>query len=95
MRFLIFIWITLAIAAAVSAWYAMRPSNRGAAWFGIAVCVVLLVEFGISFIMLSASAEKTLLSIALYLLNWGMASGGAAICVGAITGLGLALTFKR
>ncbi|MCB1392009.1 MAG: hypothetical protein K5821_04455 [Nitrobacter sp.] len=95
MRFLIFVWITLAVAATASAWYAMQPSKRGAAWFWIAVCVVLLATFAVSFVMLSASSEKTLLSIALYFLNWGMAAGGAAICVGAIAGLALGLAFKR
>ena len=45
--------------------------------------------------MLSGSAQKSLLAIALYLLNWSMATGGAAICVGAIAGLALALAFKR
>lgn len=95
MRFLIFVWITLAVAATASAWYAMRPSKRGAAWFWIAACAVLLATFAVSFFMLSASAEKTLLSIALYFLNWSMAAGGAAICVGTIAGLALALAFKR
>jgi hypothetical protein len=95
MRFLIFIWITLAVAAAASAWYAMQPSRRIAAWFAITACVVLLAAFGISFVMLSGSAEKSLLAIVLYLLNWTMATGGAAICVGAIAGLALALAFKR
>ena len=52
MRFLIFVWITLAVAAAGSAWYAMQPLRRVVAWFGIAACVVLLVAFGISFVML-------------------------------------------
>jgi hypothetical protein len=95
MRFLIFVWITLAVAAAGSAWYAMQPLRRVVAWFAIAACVVLLAAFGISFVMLSGSAEKSLLAIALYLLNWSMATGGAAICVGAIAGLALALAFKR
>lgn len=95
MRFLIFLWITLAVAATASAWFAMRPSKRGAAWLGIAVCGVLLATFAASFLMVRASGEKTLLSIALYLLNWTMAAGGAAICVGAIAGLALGLAFKR
>ena len=29
MRFLIFVWITLAVAAAGSAWYAMQPLSAG------------------------------------------------------------------
>lgn len=95
MRFLIFVWITLAVAAAVSAWFAMQPSRRGTAKFWITVCAVLLVAFAVSFVMLGGSTEKTLLSIALYFLNWGMAAGGAAICAGAIAGLALALAFKR
>jgi hypothetical protein len=95
MRFLIFVWITLAVAAAGSAWYAMEPSRRAAARFWIAVCAVLLAAFTVSFLMLSASAEKTLLSLSLYFLNWGMAAGGAAVCVGVIAGLSLALAFKR
>jgi hypothetical protein len=33
--------------------------------------------------------------MALYFLNWGMAAGGAAICVGVIAGLSAALAFKR
>lgn len=95
MRFLIFVWITLAVAAAGSAWYAMEPSRRGAARFWIAVCTALLAAFAISFAMLGGSAEKSLLSISFYFLNWGMAAGGAAICVGVIVGLALALAFKR
>jgi hypothetical protein len=95
MRFLIFVWITLAVAAAGSAWYAMRPSRRGAAWFWIVACAVLLAAFAISFLLLGASAEKSLLSITFYFLNWGMAAGGAAICVGTIAGLSVALAFKR
>lgn len=95
MRFLIFVSIILAVAAAGSAWHAMQPLRRVVAWFAIAACVVLLAAFGISFVMLSGSAEKSLLAIALYLLNWTMATGGAAICVGTIAGLSLALAFKR
>jgi hypothetical protein len=95
MRFLIFVWITLAVAAAASAWFAMQPSRRGPARFWIAACAVLLAAFAISFVMLGASADKSLLSMALYFLNWGMAAGGAAICVGAIAGLSAALAFKR
>jgi hypothetical protein len=95
MRFLIFVWITLAVAAAGSAWYAMQPSRRGAARFWIAACAVLLAAFAISFVMLGASTDKSLLSMALYFLNWGMAAGGAAICVGVIAGLSAALAFKR
>jgi hypothetical protein len=95
MRFLILVWITLVVAAAVGAWYAMAPSRRVAAWFWIAVCGLLLVAFAVSFVMLGASAEKTLLSLSLYFLNWGMAAGGAAVCVGVIAGLSLALAFKR
>jgi hypothetical protein len=95
MRFLIFVWITLAVAAAGSAWYAMQPSRRGAARFWIAACAVLLAAFAISFLLLGASAEKSLLSITFYFLNWGMAAGGAAICVGTIAGLSVALAFKR
>jgi hypothetical protein len=95
MRFLIFIWITLAVAAAVGAWHAMDPSRRGLARFWIGVCVVLLAAFAISFLMLGSSADKSLLSISLYFLNWGMAAGGAAICTGVIAGLSLALAFKQ
>jgi hypothetical protein len=95
MRFLIFVWITLAVAAAASAWYAMEPSRRGPAQLWIGACAVLLAAFAISFVMLGGSTEKSLLSIALYFLNWGMAAGGAAICVGVIAGLSLALTYKR
>ena len=95
MRFLIFVWITLALGAAGGAWYAIRPSRRGAARFWIAVCAVLLVAFAGSFVMLGGSGDKSFLSIALYLLNWGMAAGGAAICVGAIVGLSAALALKR
>ncbi|WP_292612921.1 hypothetical protein [Nitrobacter sp. 62-13] len=95
MRFLIFVWITLAVAAAASAWYAMVPSRRGPARFWIGVCAVLLAAFAISFVMLGASTEKSLLSISFYFLNWGMAAGGAAICAGVIAGLSLALAFKR
>jgi hypothetical protein len=95
MRFLIFVWITLAVAAAGSAWYAMEPSRRTAARFWIAVCAMLLAAFAVSFVMLSASAEKTLLSLSFYFLNWGMAAGGAAVCIGVIAGLSLALAFKR
>jgi hypothetical protein len=95
MRFLIFVWIILAVAAAAGAWFAMQPPRRGMAQFWIAVCAVLLAAFAISFVMLSASAEKTLLSLSLYFLNWGMAAGGAAVCVGVIAGLSAALSFKR
>jgi hypothetical protein len=95
MRFLIFVWITLAITAAGSAWYAMEPSRRGAAQFWIGACAALLAAFAISFVMLGASTEKSLLSIALYFLNWGMVAGGAAVCIGTIAGLSAALAFKR
>ncbi|MEH6951042.1 hypothetical protein V4R08_06790 [Nitrobacter sp. NHB1] len=95
MRFLIFVWIALAVAAAASAWFAMQPSWRGTAKFWITVCAVLLAAFAVSFVMLGASADKSLLSMALYFLNWGMAAGGAAICVGVIAGLSAALAFKR
>ena len=44
MRFLIFVWITLAVAAAGSAWYAMQPLRRVVAWFAIAV--IVLVRWG-------------------------------------------------
>jgi hypothetical protein len=95
MRFLIFVWISLALGAAGGAWYAMRPSRRGTARFWIAICAVLLVAFAASFLMFDDSGENSLLSIAFYLLNWGMAAGGAAICLGTITGLSAALAFKR
>ena len=95
MRFLIFIWITLAVAATASAWFAMRPSRRGVAGSGIAATSALLATFAASFLMTSVHGEKTLFSIAVYLLNWTMAAGGAAICIGAVAGLSLALMFKR
>jgi hypothetical protein len=95
MRFAIFAWIVLALAAAGGAWYAMQPSRRGGAWFWIAVCGVLLIAFATSFVLLGNSADKTLLSMALYFLNWGMAAGGAAICAGVIAGLAAALALKR
>ncbi|MBS0528197.1 MAG: hypothetical protein JSS22_02240 [Proteobacteria bacterium] len=95
MRFAIFVWLVLLIAAAGGAWYAMDPARRGPAWFWTVVCVVLLVAFATSFVLLGGSADKSFLSMALYFLNWGMAAGGAAICAGVIAGLGAALAFKR
>jgi len=95
MRFGIFVWIVLVVAAAASAWFAMQPSRRGPAWFWTAVCAILLVAFAASFVMLGGTADKTFLSLALYFLNWGMAAGGAAICAGVIVGLSAALAFKR
>lgn len=95
MRIAIGLWIILALAAAGGAWYAMQPAKRGGAWFWIAVCAVLLVAFAASFILLGNSADKTLLSMALYFLNWGMAAGGAAICAGVIAGLAAGLAWKR
>jgi hypothetical protein len=95
MRFVVGLWIILAIAAAGGAWYAMQPSKRRGAWFWIAVCAVLLVAFAASFVMLGSSADKSFLSMALYFLNWSMAAGGAAICTGVVAGLAAALTLKR
>jgi hypothetical protein len=95
MRFAIFAWVVLAIAAAGGAWFAMQPARRGPAWFWTAVCAVLLAAFAASFVLLGDSADKTFLSLALYFLNWGMAAGGAAICAGVIAGLSAALAFKR
>jgi hypothetical protein len=95
MRIAIGLWLILAIAAAGGAWYAMQPSKRRGTWGWIAVCVVLLVAFAASFVILGASADKSFLSLALYFLNWGMAAGGAAICTGVIIGLAAALALKR
>jgi hypothetical protein len=95
MRIAIGLWIILAIAAAGGAWYAMQPSRRAGAWFWIAVCAVLLIAFAASFVMLGNTADKTLLSMALYFLNWGMAAGGAAICAGVIAGFAAALALKQ
>jgi hypothetical protein len=94
-RFLVFVWTVLVIAAAMGAFHAMAPSRRVVAWFWIAACAVLLIAFAASFVMLGAGAEKTLFSMLVYFLNWSMAAGGAAVCIGVIAGLGLALAFKR
>jgi hypothetical protein len=94
-RILVFVWIVLVAAAAVGGFQAMAPSRRVGAWSWIAVCAVLLIAFAASFVMLGASAEKTLFSMVIYFLNWSMAAGGAAVCIGVIAGLGLALAIKR
>ncbi|HVV40276.1 MAG TPA: hypothetical protein VHC94_04335 [Nitrobacter sp.] len=95
MRLAILVWVVLVIAAAGSAWIAMQPARRGPAWFWIAVCAVLLAAFAATYAVLGNAADKSLLSMALYFLNWGMAAGGAAICAGVIIGLSAALGFKR
>jgi hypothetical protein len=95
MRFLIALWIVLAVSGAGAAWYAMRPARRSAAWLGIALAVVLLGLFSASFILFGSSVDKSFVAVASYFFNWGMAAGGAAICIGAIAGLSLALAFKR
>jgi hypothetical protein len=56
---------------------------------------VLLAAFATTYAVLGNAADKSLLSMALYFLNWGMAAGGAAICAGVIIGLSAALGFKR
>jgi hypothetical protein len=94
MRFLIFLWILLAVAGAGAAWIAMRPAKRSAAWLGIALAAALLVAFAASFILFGSSVDKSLVAVVLYFFNWGMAAGGAAVCIGAIAGLLAALAFK-
>jgi hypothetical protein len=94
MRFLIFLWILLAVAGAGAAWIAMRPAKRSAAWLGIALAAVLLAAFAGSFILFGSSVDKSLVAVVLYFFNWGMAAGGAAVCIGAIAGLLAALAFK-
>jgi hypothetical protein len=94
MRFLIILWVLLAIAGAGAAWVAMRPKKRTGAWLGIALAVVLLGLFSASFLLFGSSVDKSFVAVASYFFNWGMAAGGAAICVGAIVGLALALGFK-
>jgi len=94
MRFLIFLWILLAVAGAGAAWIAMRPAKRSAAWLGIALAAALLAAFAASFIVFGSSVDKSLVAVVLYFFNWGMAAGGAAVCVGAIAGLLAALAFK-
>ena len=94
MRFLIFLWILLAVAGAGAAWIAMRPAKRSAAWLGIALAAVLLAAFAASFILFGSSVDKSLVAVVLYFFNWGMAAGGAAVCIGAIAGLLAALAFK-
>ena len=94
MRFLIFLWILLAVAGAGAAWIAMRPAKRSAAWLGIALAAVLLAAFAASFIVFGSSVDKSLVAVVLYFFNWGMAAGGAAVCIGTIAGLLAALAFK-
>ena len=94
MRFLIILWVLLAVAGAGAAWYAMRPAKRTGAWLGIALAVILLGLFSASFLLFGSSVDKSFVAVASYFFNWGMAAGGAAICVGAIVGLALALAFK-
>ena len=94
MRFLIFLWILLAVAGAGVAWIAMRPAKRSAAWLGIALAAALLAAFAASFIVFGSSVDKSLVAVVLYFFNWGMAAGGAAVCIGAIAGLLAALAFK-
>ena len=94
MRFLIFLWILLAVAGAGAAWIAMRPAKRSAAWLGIALAAALLAAFAASFILFGSSVDKSFVAVVLYFFNWGMAAGGAAVCIGAIAGLLAALAFK-
>jgi len=94
MRFLIFLWILLAVAGAGAAWIAMRPAKRSAAWLGIALAAVLLAGFAASFILFGSSVDKSFVAVVLYFFNWGMAAGGGAVCIGAIAGLLAALAFK-
>lgn len=94
MRFLIFLWILLAVAGAGAAWIAMRPAKRSAAWLGIALAAALLAAFAASFIVFGSSVDKSLVAVVLYFFNWGMTAGGAAVCIGAIAGLLAALAFK-
>lgn len=95
MRFLVALWILLAVSGAGAAWYAMQPAKRSAAWLGIALAVVLLGLFSASFVVFGSSVDKSFVAVASYFFNWGMAAGGAAICIGAVAGLSLALAFKR
>lgn len=95
MRFLILVWVLLAVSGAGAAWYAMRPDKRRGAWLGIALAAVLLAAFAASFILFGSSVDKSFVAVASYFFNWGMAAGGGAICIGAIIGLALALAFKR
>jgi len=95
MRFLILVWIVLALSGAGAAWIAMRPDRRRGAWLGIALAAVLLAAFAASFILFGSSVDKSFVAVASYFFNWGMAAGGGAICIGAIVGLALALAFKR
>jgi hypothetical protein len=95
MRLLIVLWVLLAVSGAGAAWYAMRPEKRRGAWLGIALAVVLLAAFAASFIVFGNQVDKSFVAVASYFFNWGMAAGGGAICIGAIVGLALALTFKR
>ncbi|MBN9015113.1 MAG: hypothetical protein J0H25_19245 [Rhizobiales bacterium] len=94
MRFLILVWVLLAVSAAGAAWIAMRPCKRRGAWLGIVLAVVLLAAFAASFIVFGSSVDKSFVAVASYFFNWGMAAGGGAICIGAIVGLALALAFK-
>ncbi|MCO5129855.1 MAG: hypothetical protein M9932_04735 [Xanthobacteraceae bacterium] len=95
MRFLIFVWVLLAVSSLGAAWYAMRPDRRGGAWLGIALAAVLLGLFSASFWLFGTSVDKSFVAVVRYFFDWGMAAGGAAICVGAIAGLALALAYKR
>jgi len=95
MRFLFLVWGVLALSGAGAAWYAMRPGRRTGAWLGIALAVVLLGLFSASFVLFGSSVDKSFAAVVQYFFNWGMAAGGAAICIGAIVGLALALAFKR
>lgn len=95
MRFLILVWVVLAVAGAGAAWIAMRPDRRRGAWLGIAFAAVLLGLFSASFAMFGSAVDKSFVAVVQYFFNWGMAAGGAAICIGAIIGLALALRFKR
>ncbi|MCB1411738.1 MAG: hypothetical protein KDJ76_01275 [Xanthobacteraceae bacterium] len=94
MRLLIFIWVLLALSGAGAAWYAMRPDRRLAAWLGIALAAALLAAFAATFILFGSHVDKSFVAVAGYFFNWGMAAGGAAVCVGAIIGLALALAYK-
>lgn len=95
MRFLILVWVLLAVSGAGAAWIAMRPGKRRGAWLGIALAVVLLAAFAASFILFGSNVDKSFVAVASYFFNWGMAAGGGAICIGIIVGLALALAFKR
>jgi hypothetical protein len=85
------LWVLVAAASGWGAWLLAKRASRAVCWIRLAVAAVLLVGLAASFLLLSASVEKSLASVLLYFLVWSTAFVITGLSAGVVVGTLVAL----